>query len=42
MVNRIEFSLRFCVESLVWHEISDDDNKDEVNSLNILSNNKYA
>ena len=48
-----EFSSRFCVDSQVWHETPEEgrrtywpkrcdcNNKDEVNSPNILSNNNY-
>ena len=47
------FSLRFCVDSWVRHETPEEgwmtyhpkhcdyDNKEEINSLNILSNNNY-
>ena len=49
-----EFSWKFCVDSRVWHETPEEgrrtyqlkrcdyNNKDEVNSPNILSNNNYT
>ena len=49
--SNVGFGLRFCAGSLVWHETLEEgqgtcrlkqcdyNNKDEVNSLNILSNN---